>query len=180
MEELKKETTGVLVLDMQDQILSTVERPLELQETLCSFLRACQIFQLPLVVTEQSHKGPVAPKIRGSLDSTQKILIKDSFSAWQEEPVRQAIENASCTHWILVGAEAHISVLQTARDLRAAGKKVVVINDGVSSRSIFDFSTAIAELKDCGARISSSETVLFELLRSTAAPEYEKIAELVR
>jgi nicotinamidase-related amidase len=71
-------------------------------------------------------------------------------------------------------------VLQTAKDLLQAGCEVVVLNDAITSRSIYDFSTAIAEMRDCGIRISSCETVLFELLKNSEAPEFKKISQLVK
>ena len=56
----------------------------------------------------------------------------------------------------------------------------IILNDAISSRSIYDFSTAIAELRDCGARISSTETVLFELLRDAKALEFKEISQLIK
>ena len=35
----------------------------------------------------------------------------------------------------------------------ASNKQVIVLNDAISSRSIYDFSTAIAEMRDIGVRI---------------------------
>ena len=60
------------------------------------------------------------------------------------------------------------------------GKQVIVLNDAISSRSIYDFSTAIAELRDCGARISSTETVLFELMRNSKMAEFKEISQLIK
>jgi nicotinamidase-related amidase len=82
--------------------------------------------------------------------------------------------------WVLIGIEAHVCVLQTAKDLLRENKQVVVLNDAISSRSIYDFATAIAEMRDCGVRISSAETILFELLKDSKAEEFKQISHLVK
>jgi hypothetical protein len=50
----------------------------------------------------------------------------------------------------------------------------------MSSRSIYDFSTAIAEMRDAGARVSCSETVLFELLKDSKNPQFKSISDLIK
>lgn len=88
--------------------------------------------------------------------------------------------HAPTDQWVLIGIEAHVCVLQTAKDLIAEGKQVVVLNDAIGSRSIYDFSTAIAEMRDCGVRITSTETILFELLRNSQAAEFKAMSQLIK
>ena len=97
-----------------------------------------------------------------------------------DDLVKAELLLAPVSQWVLAGIEAHVCVLQTAKDLLEQGKQVVVLNDAISSRSIYDFSTAIAEMRDCGARISSTETVLFELLRDSKAAEFKEISQLIK
>lgn len=84
------------------------------------------------------------------------------------------------TSWILIGIEAHICVLQTAKDLLEAGKAVAVANDAVSSRSIYDFSAAMGELRDNKARLTSVETLIYELVRDAKSSEFKEILSLVK
>ena len=52
--------------------------------------------------------------------------------------------------------------------------------NAITSRSIYDFSTAIAELRDIGVRVTSTETVLFELLSDSKAAEFKQISQLIK
>lgn len=150
-------------------------------EALCFFLEASQILELPLVVTEQYPQGlgnTVKP-ILDRLPKNQPVYSKTTFSGYLDPEIREKVRSLSDT-WILVGIEAHICVLQTARDLLADGKKVIVLNDAVSSRSLFDFSTAIGELKEMGVRISSCETIIYELVKDASSAEFKKLLPLVK
>ena len=74
---------------------------------------------------------------------------------------------------------ARVCIANGARFLNK-GYEVIVLNDAISSRSIFDFSTAIAELRDLGARVTSTETMLFELLGDAKEPEFKQISQLIK
>ena len=108
------------------------------------------------------------------------VMVKTSFSCIDDDHVKTALLVQPITQWVLIGIEAHVCILQTAKDLLGLGKQVVVLNDAISSRSIYDFSTAIAELRDCGVRISSTETILFELLRDSKSSEFKEISQLIK
>lgn len=180
--QLKREQTGLLVIDVQEKLFPLVERP---QEVLCAIQEAIEgfrILHLPIVVSEQYPKGlgtTVAP-VKNCLDAQVKFFQKTTFSCLGEQALKTHLLDMPVQQWVLVGIEAHVCVLQTAKDLLASGREVIVLNDAISSRSIYDFSTAIAELRDCGARISSVETVLFELLGDSKAPEFREISLLIK
>jgi hypothetical protein len=60
-----------------------------------------------------------------------------------------------------------------------AGREVIVLNDAITSRSVFDFSTAIAELRDLKIRVTSVEAALFELLGNAQDPAFKAIRRLI-
>jgi isochorismate hydrolase len=145
-------------------------------------IRGLQILHLPIYVTEQYPQGLgyTVATLKGILGKEQRYLTKTAFSCFDDEKVKNELLNAPVSQWIVLGIEAHVCVLQTAKDLLAHDKQVVVLNDAISSRSIYDFSTAIAEMRDIGVRISSTETVLFELLRHSQATEFKEISQLIK
>lgn len=179
---LLKETTGLLLIDAQEKLFYQVESSCEVVGTLFKVISGFQIMHLPIMVTEQYPQGlgaTIAP-LKNLLGSNQKYLSKTTFSCLGDPQIRQAILALPITQWVLCGLEAHVCVLQTAKELLAEGKQVVVLNDAITSRSVYDFSTAIAEMRDCGARISSTETVLFELLRDSKAVEFKQLSQLFK
>jgi len=179
---LSKESAGLLLIDVQEKVFNQVERPKEVLIALQQICTGCRIMHLPIVVTEQYPQGlgtTLCP-LKDCLGANQHYLSKTTFSCMNDANIRKYLLALPVKQWIVAGLEAHICVLQTVRQLLEAQKEVVVLNDAISSRSIYDFSTAIAEMRDLGARISSTETVLFELLKDSKAPEFREISLLVK
>lgn len=179
---LSRSNTAVLIVDVQEKLFPQVERSCEMLNALLSAIQGFKIMNLPIVVTEQYPEGlgSTLEILKQYLGEQQQYLRKTTFSCLGDSHIEEQILKMPATQWIVVGMEAHVCVMQTAKDLLAAGREVVVLNDAISSRSIYDFSTAIAEMRDCGARISSVETVLFELLRDSQAVEFKQISQLIK
>lgn len=180
--KLSRDSTGLLVIDVQEKLFPYVENSCPVMQTIQKAVRGFQILKLPVFVTEQYPKGlgMTVETLKGVLGTNQRYLTKTSFSCMDDDLVKNALLKAPVSQWVLAGIEAHVCVLQTVKDLLENGKQVVVLNDAISSRSIYDFSTAIAEMRDYGARISSTETVLFELLRNSKAAEFKEISQLIK
>ncbi len=179
---LNKAKTGFWVVDVQENLFSLIDRSCEVLEKICFIVEAARHLNLPLFVTEQYPKGlgSTIDPIKRRLSQNQVIFSKTTFSGYYDPAIKQAVDLTGVETWILVGIEAHICVLQTAKDLLDAGKNVVVLNDAVSSRSLFDFSTAMGELRDVGVRLSCSESVIYELIRDASSQEFRDILPLVK
>lgn len=181
-EILDKSKAGLLIIDVQEKLFPHVERACEVLTAMQTMVEAAKILELPIFVTEQYPKGlgSTVPMLKSCLSQSTVIFSKTTFSCLGDLAVREALLQVPVSQWILVGLESHVCVLQTARDLLASDKEVIVLNDAITSRSLYNFATAIAEMRDMGARISCVETVLFELLRDSRAPEFKAISQLVR
>lgn len=179
---LTRDNTGLLVVDVQEKLLPHVERGEIVMHTMQQAIKGFHILRIPIVVTEQYPQGlgHTIPALKSCLGPKQQFLTKTSFSCMNDQEIKRYILSLRIEKWVLIGLEAHICVLQTAKGLLAAGKQVVVLNDAITSRSIFDFSTAIAEMRDIGVRITSTETALFELLRDSKETEFKQISKLVK
>ncbi|KAA0147975.1 hypothetical protein FNF28_07502 [Cafeteria roenbergensis] len=81
---------------------------------------------------------------------------------------------------VLVGIESHVCVQQTACALLAAGARVLVPADGVSSSRPAEHSRALRHLSARGADVVSCESVAFELLGSAAHPAFRAVQRLVK
>jgi nicotinamidase-related amidase len=179
---LSRKKTGLMVIDVQERLFNFIERPCEILEVMHKVVTGFQILNLPILVTEQYPQGlgSTILALKNCLRDQDKILTKTTFSCLGDETLRKQILDMPIEQWVLVGIEAHVCVLQTAKDLLANGKQVAVLNDAISSRSIYDFSTAIAEMRDIGVRVTSAETVLFELVHDSKAAEFKEISNLVK
>jgi nicotinamidase-related amidase len=179
---LSRKNTGLLIIDVQERLFTQIEHNCEILYKLLQVTEGFQILELPIVISEQYPQGlgsTIRP-LKEILGEDQPYLAKTTFSCLGDEDLKKDILSRKVDSWVLSGIEAHVCVLQTAKQLLEAGKKVVVLNDAIGSRSIYDYSSSIAELRDCGARISTTETILFELLGNSKAAEFKEISRLIK
>jgi nicotinamidase-related amidase len=179
---LERNKAALLVIDVQDKLFNQVDRACEVMLAIQKTIKGFQILNLPILLSEQYPKGlgPTIATLKALFEEDHEYLEKTTFSCLKNAAIKERIQEIKADQWILVGIEAHVCVLQTAKDLLRMGMKVVVLNDAITSRSVYEFSTAIAELRDCGARISSSETILFELLGDSQADEFKEMSNLIK
>lgn len=179
---LQKGKTALWLVDVQEGLFPSIDRKDEVLDNICFFLKAASILRLPLVVTEQYPKGlgSTLNTILEFLPKNQPRFAKTAFSGYHDAEIRKTVDAIEASFWILIGIETHICMLQTAKDLIAAGKQVVVLNDATSSRSLYDYSTGIAELRDAGVRVSNTETVLYELVRDAASSDFKELLPLIK
>jgi len=81
---------------------------------------------------------------------------------------------------IICGIESHVCVLQTAVDLKDAGFNPIVVMDCVSSRTKENIELVKERFRYEGIMMTSYESILFEITRSSAAPEFKAISKLVK
>lgn len=179
---LQSSEAALLIIDMQEKLFPAVDRGLDILNTLCKVIKGFQILSLPIIVSEQYPQGlgSTIEPLQKSLGSFYNPWVKSTFSCMDDPKLSDFVLSSHRRQWIVAGIEAHICVLQTVKGLLSAGKEVVVLNDAITSRSIYDFSTSIAEMRDAGARISCAETVLFELLKDSKHPQFKAISNLIK
>lgn len=81
---------------------------------------------------------------------------------------------------VIVGIETHICVTQTTLDLLAAGHKVYVLADGVSSCNKEEIGVALERLRREGAVVTTSESWIYECMGDAAIEEFKAIAGVVK
>lgn len=81
---------------------------------------------------------------------------------------------------VLMGLESHICLEQTAMDLLSLEKfNVHVVADCALSRTVDDRKFALKRLHEMGCIVSSSENVIFKLMRDKNHPSFNEIRKLV-
>jgi nicotinamidase-related amidase len=81
---------------------------------------------------------------------------------------------------IICGIESHVCILQTAVDFKEAGFNPIVVMDCVSSRTRENIEMAKDRFRHEGIMMTSYESVLFELTRTSSATEFKAISKLVK
>ena len=94
------------------------------------------------------------------------------------ESVWKAVEGYNTA--VIFGLETHVCVQQTCLDLLEKGYEVHVVADGCSSQRQFDRNTALERLRASGAFVTTSESVLFMLMKDSKYEHFKAISGLVK
>jgi len=140
---------------------------------------ASRILGLPLVVTEQYPKGlgNTVQEIKLN-NTTDKVFSKTQFSMLIPE-IRSLILTDDIKNVVLFGIEAHVCILQTTMDLIECGVDVHILMDGTSSSQQFERFIAFNRLRNSGAFLTSTESVLFQILGDATHPQFKDISKLI-
>ncbi len=173
-------TAALLVVDVQDRLVRVMPDPERLIRRIEQLLRACQILQVPVFVTEQVPEkiGPTVEPLRSLLPDAPHP--KSSFSCWGCESLKAALTSSGRSTVIVAGIEAHVCVFQTVRDLLARDFRVLVVADAVDSRSPTDRQVALDRMRQAGAEVATVEMLLFDLLGDASHPQFRAIHALVK
>jgi nicotinamidase-related amidase len=91
-----------------------------------------------------------------------------------------AASDRALTDAIVVGLEAHVCVQQSTLDLLALGLNVHLCVDAVSSQSTTDRACGLHRCHAAGAFLTTTESVLFELIRGKDHPQFKAISATVK
>lgn len=184
MDFLKKEDTSIVVVDMQEKLMSAMP------ETESRFavknvkilLEAAGLLGIPVSVTEQYPKGlgPTIGEIKESAGDGCHPIEKLVFSCARSPEFMDELKGLDRSSVLLCGVETHVCVLQTAIDLVNDGYHVFVPADAVVSRKALDWEKGISLMEKAGATVGTTETFLFQLLERAGTDEFRQISKLVR
>lgn len=179
---LRRESTGLLVVDVQEAFRPVIDGFDQMVHATTQLVRGFGVLGRPVVVSEQYPKGlgATVPELAEHLPAGTVVAPKLRFSAVGVGQIDDAIATSGCRSWVLAGIETHVCVAQTALDLLAAGHRVQVAADAVSSRSPVNRSVALERLRDAGAQITCAEMALFEMLVEAGTEEFTAISKVVR
>lgn len=178
---ITKDNTIGLVIDIQERLFPAMYEKETLLKNCQVLIEGMTVLNLPLIVTQQYSRG------LGETNSEIKSIIpefsfieKRDFSCCDEPVVLEKLEELKAKNVIICGIESHVCVLQTAIDLKDAGFNPIVVMDCVSSRTKENIELAKERFRIEGILMTSYESILFELTRSSAAPEFKAISKLVK
>lgn len=178
---LSQEDSVLMVIDMQGNLYESMQDKSFLLENVRKLVRGMQVFGIPVIVTEQIPEklGPTIEPVVSLLPDAPRIP-KSDFSCCGEEKIMKALKALERQQVLLCDIETHVCVYQTAVDLLGFGYDVHLVADAVSSRTVLNREIGIRKLRDEGARLASTEMVLFELIRTADDPKFKEIFRIVK
>lgn len=165
----------LLVIDLQAKLVPAMADHETLLANALWLLRAAQKIGVPVAATEQYPKGlgPLVPAIRQLLPAAA-IASKTHFSCVAARCLPDLPGNDRA-QVVVIGAEAHVCVLQTALELLEDGKEVYVVADAVGARRQDDRRVALTRMRDEGVRVVTREMVVFEWLGEAGTALFREV-----
>lgn len=180
---LDREKAVLVVIDVQEKLCVAMNEVVlkSLVKNVGILLDSAAELNIPVILTEQYVKGLGAtlPELKEKA-AHAPCYEKMAFSCCGSSAFVDALKATGRSQVIITGMETHVCVLQTVIELRDAGLNVHIVKDAVMSRSKQNWQTAIHSMTLAGAIPTSTESVLFQLLKVAGTDEFKKLSKLVR
>ena len=175
---LEAEQCALIVVDMQEKLLPPIWEKERLVRNVQLLTHMARVLKIPALVTIQYAKGlgNTVPGIASLLPDSPPI-DKLTFSCFDSDVFCSLLKRlpGQRTTVLLCGMETHICVMQTALGALREGYLAHVASDAVSSRTELNWRIGLDRMCAAGAILSSTEMMIYELLRSSGAPAFREL-----
>ena len=178
---LNVDDSVLLIIDIQEKLVNAAFNSEQIKNKSKILAQAANILEIPCIITEQYPKG-LGNTIQEitKVNSSTKYFEKTEFNALNEEKVLDYFNNIRKSQIIICGIETHICVRQTVSALLSRGFQISVVADCCGSRSEAEHIAGLDIMKQEGAFTKTTETILFEFLKSSKHPKFKEIQSLIK
>lgn len=171
----------LLLIDVQEKLVAMLEKNTVVRKS-NTLMQTANILEIPAIVTEQYPQGlgKTVDFVSEHIKENTFVFEKNSFSALKDNGFLDKLKSYGKKQIIVGGIEAHICVYQTVADLIENGFEVYVVKDACASRKKDDFKAGIKLMEHFGAKISTTEATLFELLKTSKHEHFKEIQNLIK
>jgi nicotinamidase-related amidase len=175
---LQADQCALLVVDIQEKLLPPIFQKDQRVRNSKLLIRAASVLRIPAIMSTQYSKGlgKTVPEIASLLPDTEAI-DKDRFSCFGSDAFCTLLKRlpGNRNTLLLCGMESHICVAQTALAALREGYLVHIASDAVSSRTEWNWKIGLERMRAAGAVISSTEMMIYELMRSSSSPAFKEM-----
>jgi nicotinamidase-related amidase len=175
---LEADRCALIVVDIQKKLLPPIFQKDQLVRNAKLLIRAAGILKIPAIVSTQYAKGlgGTVPEIASLLPETEAI-DKKLFSCFGSDVFCTLLKRlpGNRNTLLLCSMESHICVMQTALAALREGYLVHIASDAVSSRTEWNWKVGLDRMRAAGAVISSTEMMIYELMRSSSSPAFKEL-----
>jgi nicotinamidase-related amidase len=181
MKLLDREQTGLLIIDVQEKLMEVMSRRQRVVDNIKKLLELSHLFHLPVMLTEQYPKwlGATLPDIKDFLPDDEPVS-KLHFNCCDVSAFNERLDSEGLKNIITVGVESHVCVFQTCISLLDREYQVHVPQDAVDSRTDENWRVGLDLMDRAGAVITSTETVIYQLLKKAGTKEFKKMLKSIR
>jgi nicotinamidase-related amidase len=174
---LEADQCALIVIDIQEKLLPPIFQKEQLIRNAQLLIRLAGILKIPTIATAQYTKGlgNTVPEIRSLVPDNG--IDKQVFSCFGSDVFCSMLKRLPGRRntLLLCGMESHICVMQTALNALREGYLVHVASDAVSSRTEWNWKIGLERMRSAGAVISSTEMMIYELLRSSNTAAFKEM-----
>lgn len=178
---LDRNEVALVLVDIQERLAAVMPDRQRVVDNCLHLIEVSKLLNIPVLLNEQYPKGlgPTVNEVREALHLCEP-LEKLTFSCCRGGSFLKALESSGRKKVILAGMETHVCVLQTVIDLLKAGYQVHVVKDATCSRTLENFNAGSEFMRDAGAVITCTETVLFQLLEKAGTDEFKFVSKRIK
>jgi nicotinamidase-related amidase len=178
---LEKENAVLLIVDIQERLAAVMGQKEPVVRNNQHLVELAKMIDMPVVVTEQYPKGlgRTVPELQATLPYYRPVE-KMTFDCCGQPTFLTELKDHNRNTVILTGMETHICVLQTCIGLLKGGMNVHIVQDAICSRTKANWKAGIEFMREAGAVITCTETVLFQLLKVAGTDEFKKISQRIK
>jgi len=173
-----KEDSVLVIIDVQDRLIPSISGRDVLLQNVIRLVKFSQLFNIPIIITEQEKLGSTLQEIMSELSGIHPIG-KVHFNCFMSEGFDHHIKQLERRTLILVGVEAHICIFQTAIHALQSFS-VHVVEDAIGSRTIKNRDIAVERMRQAGAIITSTEMFIYEVLQRAGTDNFKAVLQLVK
>jgi nicotinamidase-related amidase len=174
---------ALLVVDIQEKLLPAIDRREEVVRNSQLLIRLAGVVEIPIVLTTQYVRGlgPTVPALAELLTGVAPI-DKTSFGCFGSDEFCGTLRGlpGHRTTLLLCGIESHICVTQTALGALQNGYMVHVASDAVGSRTEANYRIGLGRMQAAGAVLSSTEMMMYELLRYAGTAQFKQMLAYIK
>ena len=175
---LNQDMSLLFIIDLQEKLINAIFNKDIVEKKSKKVIEAANILNLPLLITEQYPQG-LGSSIE-PISNESNRYTKFDFNALADDLILKQLESFDRKQIIIFGIETHICVYQTVVALLEKGYNVTVVSDACGSRSESEYLSGLDCMKEAGAKIKTTEMILFELLKSSKHPNFKEIQKLIK
>jgi nicotinamidase-related amidase len=175
------EKTALLIIDIQERILPVISNHQRVVDNTLKLIKGFKVMSLPIYFTEQYPKG-LGPTVSSLIEELGELkpFDKMSFSCSGAGDLFEEFKKKDLSQIVVCGIESHVCVQQTVLDLIENGFQVNLAADAVSSRKEIDYNTSIERMRHHGTEVTTTESILFELLNVCGTPQFKEVSKIVK
>lgn len=178
---LNPENSLLLVIDIQEKFRKVINEFDRIVNNSKKLIKAFNLLKISIIVTEQYAKGlgETVPELKEILKDHNKIE-KINFDCFKNKQFIELLNKKEKKNLIICGIEAHICVTQTVLSALENQFNVYIIADAISSRKKSDYDIAMKRLESEGAKLASTEMIIFQMMEDSKDKNFKDISKIVK